>query len=86
MDSSIKFKILTSIASSNIDQDKKDVLVKYIVTLSEDNLVLLLSIFKKYPLSISMCADYIYELEKQDKPVPPEKFEEILTPILSMFA
>ncbi len=76
-------KILTIITNAKISREKKDILVNYIYTLTDDNIFILIGIFMTYPKAVEIYADYLEKLHQGNEPITKEKTVEILTSLLN---
>lgn len=83
MTTSIKFKILTFIDNSQVEAPVKNILKSHIDTLSDANLAKLITIFEKFPQSITIYAEYLKEIQDQSQALSPGKLEMILSNLMS---
>jgi len=76
-------KILTIIINAKISKEKKEILTRYIHTITDDAVFILISIFTIHPEAIEIYADYLEKLHQETGPITKEKTVEILESLLN---
>lgn len=79
----IKFKLITRITNSGVEESQKTLLKNYINTLPDSDLAKLITIFEQEPRAVAIYADYIKALQQESEPISAEKSERILTSLLN---
>ncbi len=83
MISQIKYQLYSLLENTQLDE--KETLRSYFKKLSDTDAAKLVAVFTKFPHSIAAYNDYVKAFQQENKPILPEKFEEILSSIITKY-